>query len=456
VDSGFDLVVRAQRLVAPDGETSGSIGIRDGRIAALEALDAPMVGTEEFLLAPGEVLLPGLVDSHVHVNEPGRTQWEGFASATHAAAAGGITTIVDMPLNSRPPTTSTAALATKKEAARGKCATDVGFWGGAIPGNVADLLPLWEAGVFGFKCFLADSGVEEFPHLTPAQLCEHLAEIARFDGLMIVHAEDADTLAGAPPAGGRRYGTYLASRPRSAETAAIGQVIEAARDTGARVHVLHLSSAEALPLLRQAKAAGVRITVETCPHYLFFDAESIPDGSTQFKCCPPIREEGNREELWRALAAGDIDLIASDHSPCTADLKRFDTGDFAQAWGGVASVQLGLSAIWTQARARGQSLRDVVRWMAEGPARLTGLTETKGRLAVGAEADLCVFAPDEEYTVDAAALYHRNHVTPYDGRTLAGVVHSTWLRGRRIDPDAPVGQFLDGRSPSLLRRPIAP
>ena len=443
MDSGFDLVVRAQHLVAPSGETSGSIGVRDGRIAAFEALDAPMVGAQELVLAPSEVLLPGLIDSHVHVNEPGRTHWEGFETATRAAAAGGITTIVDMPLNSLPPTTSTVALATKREAARGKCSTDVGFWGGAIPGNISDLAPLWEAGVFGFKCFLAESGVEEFPHLTPAQLREHLAEIARFDGLMIVHAEDADTLAAAPQGGGREYGTYLASRPRNAENTAIGQVIEAARDTGARVHVLHLSSAEALPLLRKAKDDGLRITVETCPHYLFFDAESIPDGSTQFKCCPPIRERDNREELWRALTAGDIDLIASDHSPCTADLKRLDTGDFAQAWGGVASVQLGLSAIWTQARARGLSIGDVVRWMAEGPARLTGLTESKGRLGVGADADLCVFAPDEEYTVDAAALYHRNHVTPYAGRTLAGVVHSTWLRGRPIEYDAPHGQFLD-------------
>jgi allantoinase len=443
LDGGFDLVVRAQRLVAPEGETSGSIGIRDGHVAAVAGLDAPMVGRAELVLAPGEVLLPGLVDSHVHVNEPGRAHWEGFASATRAAAAGGITTILDMPLNSIPPTTSTAALATKKEAARGKCTTDVGFWGGAIPGNVADLRSLWEAGVFGFKCFLAESGVEEFPYLTSAQLREHLAEIARFDGLMIVHAEDADTLAGAPPAGGRAYSRYLASRPRSAENAAIGQLIEAARDTGARVHVLHLSSAEALPLLRQAKADGVRLTVETCPHYLFFDAESIPDGSTQFKCCPPIREEDNREELWRALAAGDIDLIASDHSPCTADLKCFDTGDFSQAWGGVASVQLGLSAVWTQARARGQSLGDVVRWMAEGPARLAGLTERKGRLCLGADADLCVFAPDEEYTVDPAALYHRNQVTPYTGRTLAGVVHSTWLGGQRIVPDSRQGRFLE-------------
>jgi len=443
VDTEFDLVIRAQRLVAPCGETSGSIGVRGGKIAAFAAFGELMTSRGELVLTSGEVLLPGLVDSHVHVNEPGRTEWEGFSSATRAAAAGGITTIVDMPLNSVPPTTSTAALTTKKEAARGKCSTDVGFWAGAIPGNVGDLRPLWEAGVFGFKCFLAESGVEEFPHLTAPQLREHLAEIARFDGLMIIHAEDADTLAKAPQVGGRDYGTYLASRPRSAENAAIEQVVEAARDTGARVHVLHLSSAEALPLLRKAKSDGVRLTVETCPHYLFFDAESIADGSTQFKCCPPIREADNREELWQALAAGDIDLIASDHSPCTADLKRLDSGDFAQAWGGVASVQLGLSTIWTQARTRGHSLRDVVRWMAEGPARLTGLSASKGSLALGADADFCVFAPDEEFTVDAAALFHRNQVTPYEGRTLSGVVHSTWLGGQLIDADAPRGHFLE-------------
>jgi len=440
MDNGFDLVIRARRMVTPSGETSGSIGVRGGRIAALAPFGEPMTTGSEHILAADEVLLPGLVDSHVHVNEPGRTEWEGFSSATRAAAAGGITTIIDMPLNSVPPTTSTAALATKKDSARGKCSTDVGFWAGAIPGNVADLHPLWDAGVFGFKCFLAESGVEEFPHLSPGQLREHLIEIARFDGLMIVHAEDAETLAGAPQVGGREYGTYLASRPRSAENTAIEQVVDAARDT---VHVLHLSSAEALPLLRKAKADGVRLTVETCPHYLFFDAESIPDGSTQFKCCPPIREADNREELWGALSAGDIDLIASDHSPCTADLKRLDSGDFAQAWGGVASVQLGLSTIWTQSRARGHSLPDVVRWMSEGPARLTGLSAAKGRLAVGADADFCIFAPEEEFTVDAAALFHRNPVTPYAGRTLSGVVRSTWLGGRLIDADAPRGRILE-------------
>ncbi|WP_232807139.1 allantoinase AllB [Geodermatophilus chilensis] len=441
-DGRFDVVLRAPRAVTPTGEAAVCVGVTDGRIAAVVPLAERLDGARVVELADDEVLLPGLVDTHVHVNEPGRTEWEGFATATRAAAAGGVTTILDMPLNSVPPTVDVAALAVKKEAAAGRCWVDVGFWGGAVPGNLADLRPLHEAGVFGFKCFLLDSGVPEFPPLSAAGLEEHLREVATFGGLVIVHAEDPATIAGAPAPSGGRYTDFLRSRPGAAEDRAIATVVAATRRTGARTHVLHLSSADAVPLLRDARAEGLPITVETCPHYLSFTAEEIRDGATAFKCCPPIREAGNRDRLWQALAEGVVDCVVSDHSPCTPEVKRLDVGDFGLAWGGVSSLQLGLAAVWTEARPRGHSLSDVVRWMSERPARLAGL-RAKGRLAVGADADLCVFAPDESTTVDGARLEHRHPVTPYAGRRLDGVVRSTWLRGRPVDlRSGPRGRFL--------------
>jgi allantoinase len=295
--------------------------------------------------------------------------------------------------------------------------------------------------VFGFKCFLVDSGVEEFPPLTLFDLEAYLDELAGFDGLMIVHAEDAAVVDKARPPHGARYEDFLASRPHAAEDRAIAAVIERTRWSGARTHVLHLSSADAVPMLRSARREGLRITVETCPHYLTFDAGSVDDGATQFKCCPPIREAANRERLWEALAAGDVDCVVSDHSPCTPELKRLDVGDFGLAWGGISSLQLGLPAVWTGARARGHALADVVRWMAERPARIAGL-QRKGRLAAGADADFCVFAPDESFVVDAGRLHHRNPVTPYAGRRLDGVVRSTWLRGHPVGDGVPRGRLL--------------
>ena len=436
-----DLVVRAARAVTPSGERGACLGITDGRIAAVAPLSAPLTGGQVLELREDEVLLPGLVDTHVHVNEPGRTEWEGFATATRAAAAGGVTTIVDMPLNSLPPTVDVAALEVKRKAAEGQCHVDVGFWGGAVPGNRGELRALHDAGVFGVKCFLVHSGVEEFPPLSSAELGECLEELARFDGLMVVHAEDADEIDRAPSPAGDSYDGFLASRPPVAEDTAVATIVRETRRTGARTHVLHLASADAVPLLRAARADGLRITAETCPHYLSFEAETIADGATQFKCCPPIRDAGHRERLWAALADGDIDVVVSDHSPCTPELKRLDVGDFGLAWGGISSLQVGLPAVWTGARARGHDLADVVRWMAEGPARLVGLAR-KGRLEVGADADLVVFAPDEAFVVDPARLQHRNPVTPYAGRTLSGVVRSTWLRGQQVDLATPGGRLL--------------
>ncbi|USQ80686.1 allantoinase AllB [Ornithinimicrobium faecis] len=442
-----DLVVCAERVLAEgvsresDGFVPLEIGIRDGVITTLAPLGAGLAGAQVRTLAADEVLLPGLVDSHVHINEPGRTDWEGFDSATRAAAAGGVTTVIDMPLNSIPPTVTTAALATKIAASDGIRHVDVGFWGGAVPGNTADLAPLHEAGVFGFKSFLLPSGVDEFPALDADELEVDLHELAGLDALMVVHAEDAEVIEHAPPAHGPDYADFLASRPRAAENRAIAVVIEAARRTGARVHILHLSSSDALGLIADARRDGVHLSVETCPHYLTLTAEDVPAGATTYKCCPPIRERANQDLLWAALAEGTIDAVVSDHSPSTADLKQLDTGDFGQAWGGVASLQLGLPVMWTAARERGIGLDQVVRWLSAGPAHVAGLAR-KGRIAVGADADLVVFAPEQTFVVDPATLEHKNHLTAYAGRTLAGVVRTTVLRGTEVDFRTPRGALL--------------
>lgn len=444
----MDVVFRAPRAIVtgPDGrqvETSCAVGVVDGRIAVIGGIDDVIDATTVVDLADDEVLLPGLVDTHVHVNEPGRTEWEGFASATAAAAAGGVTTVIDMPLNSIPSTVSTEALAVKRDVAGPQARVNVGFWGGAVPGNVGDLRPMHDAGVFGFKCFLLHSGVDEFPPLSPVELEAAMVEIASFDGLLIVHAEDSRIIAESENDGGREYADFLASRPRAAENTAIADVIAASTRTGCRVHILHLSSAEAVPLVAEAKRAGVRITAETCPHYLSFAAEEISDGATQFKCCPPIREAGNRDALWQGLSDGVIDTVVTDHSPCTAELKRFDIGDFGAAWGGIASLQVSLSAVWSEARRRGHGLADVVTWMAVATSAQVGLT-SKGSVEVGRDADLIVFAPDQDFVVHAAELRHKNPVTAYDDRRLSGVVRSTWLAGVRVDPDGdPQGVLLD-------------
>ncbi|GAA3334949.1 allantoinase AllB [Amorphoplanes nipponensis] len=430
-----DLVLRSRRAVVADGERPAAVSVAGGRIVAVDDHDARVDAAEEVDL--GDVaLLPGLVDTHVHVNEPGRTEWEGFATATRAAAAGGVTAIVDMPLNSLPPTVDVDALIVKLAAARGQLHVDVGFWGGAIPGNVGALPALHAAGVYGFKAFLADSGVPEFPPLSPDQLEEALRAV---DAQFVVHAEDPGHLH--PAASSPAYADFLASRPPDAEHAAVATAIAAARATGRRVHILHLSAATALPLIERARADGLPVTAETCPHYLTLDAAHIPAGATEFKCCPPIRDAANADRLWAALADGLISCVVSDHSPCTPELKRQDTGDFAAAWGGIASVQLGLPVVWTAARARGHTLADVVSWMARRPAELVGLAG-KGRIAVGADADLVAFDPEAEFTVDPVRLHHRNPVTPYAGKVLAGVVRTTWLRGRTVTGDAPRGVFL--------------
>ncbi|AVZ76162.1 allantoinase AllB [Streptomyces lunaelactis] len=442
-DRDVNLVLRSTRVITPEGTCAASVSVAAGKIVAVQPYAAQVPAGARLEDFGDDVVLPGLVDTHVHVNDPGRTEWEGFWTATRAAAAGGITTLLDMPLNSLPPTTTVGNLRTKQDVARPKAHVDTGFWGGAIPSNVKDLRPLYDAGVFGFKCFLSPSGVEEFPELDQEQLARSMAEIAGFGGLLIVHAEDPHQLAAAPQESGPKYADFLASRPRDAENTAIEGLIAAAKRHGARVHVLHLSSSDALPPIAAAKREGVRISVESCPHFLTLTAEEVPDGATEFKCCPPIREAENQDALWEGLADGTIDCIVSDHSPCTTDLK---TPDFASAWGGISSLQLGLPAIWTEARKRGHTLEDVVRWMSAAPAELAGLDQ-KGAIEAGRDADFAVLAPDETFTVDPAELHHRNQVTAYAGKTLHGVVRSTWLRGERIVENGtlaePTGRLLE-------------
>ena len=445
----LDLLIRAPRAVTGDpaeAERPLAVGVTGGRIAAVEPLTgSELTGRDVLDLGPDVVLMPGLVDSHVHVCEPGHTDWEGFATATRAAAAGGITTLVDMPLDSVPATVSLDALQLKRRAADGQCHVDVGFWGGVIPGNAPELEPLARAGVTGFKCFLADSGSPDFPPVETPQLTDALRIMAGLGLPLLIHAESADAAAAIKQATGRSYAGYLASRPRGLENLAVAQVIEAARVTGGHAHIVHLSSSDALPMIASARREGVAITAETCPHYLTLTAEEIGDGDTACKCSPPVREAANRERLWAGLREQILGMVVSDHSPCTEPMKERDKGDFGTAWGGISSLQLGLPLVWTQARRRGLGLAQVASWMAAAPARLAGLAG-KGRIAAGYDADLCVVAPDESFVVDPGQLHHKHPATtPYGGRTLHGVVRLTLLRGQVVDPETPAtprGQLL--------------
>lgn len=430
-----DLVVRSRRVVTGSGVAPASIHLAGGLIAEVAGWDEVPAGAP--LLDAGDlVVTPGLVDSHVHVNEPGRTAWEGFASATRAAAAGGVTTIVDMPLNSIPATTTVAALEAKMAAAEGQCWVDVGFHGGVVPGNLADLAPLCRSGVLGFKCFLVPSGVDEFGHVGEAELGPALDVLGDAGVPLLVHAELEGPIAAAAEAvmamSPYRYLTYLRSRPASAEDQAIAMLIGLARPRRrARVHVVHCASGGALELLAAARQEGVGIGAETCPHYLHLAAEEVPDRATEYKCAPPIREAENRERLWGGVAGGVIDLVVSDHSPCTPELKRREQGDFMAAWGGIASLQLTLPVMWSEIRRRGYGLAELVAWMCRGPAALVGLAR-KGAIARGSDADLAIWDPDAAFEVRGAALQHRSPLTPYDGETLYGVVDTTIVGGRVV------------------------
>ncbi len=445
-------VVRGLRVVTPEGVRPAALHLHDGVISRVAGYDEVPEGAK--VDDVGDlVLMPGIVDTHVHVNEPGRTEWEGFATATRAAAAGGVTTLMDMPLNSIPPTTSVAGLEAKAKAAEGKCFVDVALCGGAVPGNAADLRAIRDAGALAFKCFLAESGVLEFKHLEEADLEKAMRALADLGVPLLVHAElpapleEAARIQGTlSPSDARRYASYLASRPKTAEDAAIDLVLRLAEKFGTRAHVVHLSAATALPLFRRAKDKGLPVSVETCPHYLHFASDRIVDGATAFKCAPPIREESNRLGLWDALREGLLDQVVSDHSPAPAALKCTDSGDFMKAWGGISSLQLGLRVVWSEVlriekagastlspAARARAIANVARWMCEGPAKLVGLYGKKGVFAPGADADFAVWDDGESVApVHATALEHRHKITPYEGESLGGIVVSTWLRGEKI------------------------
>ncbi len=410
--------IRSNRVVTPSGVIAATIHLDGPRIAAIEHDSRADIDYGDL------VIMPGLVDSHVHVNEPGRTEWEGFATATAAAAAGGITTIVDMPLNSLPPVTSVAALEEKQRVARGD--VHIELWGGVVPGNTHELRPMLERGARGFKCFLVHSGVDEFPNVSERELREAAKELAPTGAPLLVHAELPEHIheANGDP---HEYATYLHTRPNAAEDAAIELLLRVCRETGARMHVVHLSSASALEILRRAREERLPLTAETTPHYLHFDAESVPRGRTEYKCAPPIREHENREQLWRGLGYGLIDLIVSDHSPCTPELKR---GSFIDGWGGIASLQFVLPIVWTNARTRGFDLPDLARWCSAAPARLAGL-DRKGAIVIGNDADFVVWSPDETFTITPEIIRHRHKVTPYNGATLQGVVKATFVSGVR-------------------------
>lgn len=427
------MVVKGRRVLLPDGVRPAALHLAGERIEAVTALDAampnvPVVDAQDLLVTPG------IVDSHVHLNEPGRTEWEGFYSATQAAAAGGITTVVDMPLNSIPPTISGEAAQAKLDALGDNAFVNVAFWGGIVPGNAAQLHGLQRFGVPGCKCFTCHSGVDEFPMSTRADLDLAMPVLRDLGRVLLVHAEAPGPLeraeaavAGKDP---RAYQTYLDSRPKAAEDEAIAMIIELAKKHRCPAHIVHLSSSSALPMIKRAKDEGVPLTVETCLHYLTFTAEEIPDGATHFKCAPPIREASNRELLWQGLESGVIDVVVSDHSPCTPALKKPETGDFLGAWGGIAGLQLGLSVLWTAAKARGHSVERVFQWNARGPAKLAGLSHKKGALAAGYDADFVVWNDEASFVVKANELKHRHPITPYAGRTFQGVVEKTYVRGQ--------------------------
>lgn len=424
--------IRSRRVVTPEGERAASVVFENGRIVAVEDAGAEL-GAAQVEDVGDWRLLPGLVDSHVHVNEPGRSEWEGFRTVTRAAAAGGCTCLVDMPLNSIPATTCVAALEEKRRAAAGACVVDYAFWGGVVPGNAEELIPLARAGVKGFKCFLVDSGVAEFAHVGERELREAMRSIAQTGLPLLVHAEHPEEIV--PARGdedGRDYAVYLRSRPPEAERRAIELVIRLSREFACRVHIVHVASAEAMEAVRRARADGLPVSAETCPHYLYFAAEEIQAGATQFKCAPPIRESWQREQLWEGLREGTIELVATDHSPCPPAMKRMDGGDFFGAWGGIASLSLALPVVWTAARRRGFAIADVALWMAEKTAELAGLDGRKGRIAKGYDADFAVFDPDEQFVVSETDLYFRHAVTPYLGERLEGRVKATFVRGNPV------------------------
>jgi allantoinase len=450
-----DLAIKSKNIVTPSEIIDGMILISDGKIADIISAssyeDKPEASLLDFPIEDvgDSVVMPGIIDPHVHINEPGRTEWEGFDTATKAAAAGGITTLVDMPLNSSPVTTTKDNFLLKLEAARNKVHVNCGFWGGVIPGNENELEGLLSAGALGLKAFLTHSGIDEFPDVTAAELRHALNVLKKHDKPLLVHCE-----LDAPPASRTAleenpgsYAAWLASRPKSMENDAIKMMIGLCRETGARVHIVHLSSSESIEQIQKAKAEGLPLTVETAQHYLFFDAEMIKDGDTLFKCAPPIREKANKEKLWDALRDGTIDFIATDHSPAPPGLKEVSSGNLFQAWGGISGLQFSLPAVWTGALERNFSVTDISKWLCEHPAKFLKLDAQKGKIAKGLDADFCVWMPANRFTVREDQVQHRHKLTPYRNEELYGVVRQTFLSGTKIYDD---GKFLHLNKGNLI------
>lgn len=426
----FDLAIRGNAILTPEGIRKGVVLINDGLVAGVaDALPGDVNG----IIDTGDrLLMPGVIDPHVHINEPGRTDWEGFDTATRAALAGGISLLVDMPLNAFPVTTSAKAFDEKAASAAPHLHTNAGFWGGIIPGNTHEIEPLIDKGVLGFKAFLTHSGIDDFPNVTEEDLRKAMPVLARHGLPLLVHCELTEEPAHEKPWAPASYKGYVSSRPKAWENKAIALMIQLCEEYRCPVHIVHLSSADAIEPIRKAKEKGLPLTVETAQHYLYFSAEDIPDGHTEFKCAPPIREKANNELLWQALQDGIIDLVATDHSPAPPALKHLSSGDFTKAWGGIASLQLALPVLWTAAKKHHASPADIARWLCEAPAKLAGVQRRKGKIAKGYDADLVVWDPDKTFTVTEPMILHRHTVTPYMRETLYGTVAQTFLKGERV------------------------
>ncbi|SFD60771.1 allantoinase [Chitinophaga sp. CF118] len=425
----FDLAIKGNKILTPDGIRKTIVIIKDGLILDLVndlPADANVIDIKD------KILMPGITDPHVHINEPGRTSWEGFETATMSALAGGITTLVDMPLNSSPVTTTVNALEEKLLSATNKLYTNCGFWGGIVPGNDKEITGLIRSGVLGFKVFLTHSGIDDFPATPGYELKKVMPVIAKHKLPLLVHCEISTQVIPPPVSDVRSYPAYLASRPRQWENEAISLMIRLCEAYNCPVHIVHLSSSDAIGQILRAKIRGLPLTVETAPHYLYFNAEDIPDGQTQFKCAPPIRERANNNLLWEALQAGIIDFVATDHSPAPPELKLLESGNLTKAWGGIASLQLALPILWTAARKRGITLEQIGSWLCEKPTQLTGTYQRKGRIAPGYDADLVIWDAEKQFTVTAEGLYHKHKVTPYLNETLYGVVEQTYLQGVKV------------------------
>ena len=420
--------------------------IKDGKIADV-AEDIPEDNLP-IIDVGNAVLMAGIVDPHVHINEPGRTEWEGFNTATRAAIAGGITTLVDMPLNSSPVTTTAEAFDEKIKATRGQLHTNCGFWGGIIPGNEKDIVPLIEKGVLGFKAFLTHSGIDEFPNSTESDLRKAMPQIAKHGLPLLVHCELSSPtrlpVAIGKPLSARHYQIYLASRPKKWEDDAVALMLRLCKEFNCRVHIVHLSSADSIEQVSKAKERGLPVSVETGQHYLYFIAENIKDGQTQFKCAPPVRERANNEKLWQALKNGIIDFVATDHSPAPPAIKELQSGDFTKAWGGISSLQFALPVLWTAANIRGCDLNDIAKWLCENPARLPGLENKKGKIEKGYDADLVVWDPEDAFIVNDSIIQHRHKISPYLGEHLYGVVKQTWLAGEKVYDNGNFNQLNKG------------